>query len=71
MGVRPTKPRYTCDNCLYGDKPGVVPCAVCPVMDSPTMTPKKWEPRGGGEVVPDGRLTPSGKGGMSDEDVPQ
>lgn len=44
MGVHPTKPRYTCANCLYGDKPGVVPCVVCPVMDSPTTMPRKWEP---------------------------
>ena len=45
MGVHPTKPRYTCDNCLYGDKPGVVPCTVCPVAEKATDKPKKWEPR--------------------------
>lgn len=44
MGIHPTKPRYTCANCLYGDKPREVPCTVCPVPDKPTEMPRKWEP---------------------------
>lgn len=45
MGVHPTKPRYTCANCLYGDKPREVPCTVCPVPDKPTERPKQWKPK--------------------------
>ena len=44
MGVKPTKPRYTCQNCKWGDKPREVPCTICKVMDSPTVMPRKWEP---------------------------
>lgn len=44
MGRTQVKPRYTCDNCKYGDKPRDVPCTVCPVPDKPTEMPRKWEP---------------------------
>lgn len=44
MGRIQVKPRYTCDNCKYGDKPRDVPCTICSVQDKPTEVPRKWEP---------------------------
>lgn len=45
MGIHPTKPRYTCANCKYGDKPRDIPCTVCPVTDKPTQKPRQWAPK--------------------------
>ena len=44
MGVHPTKPRYTCDNCLFDKKPGYTPCSACPVTEKATDKPQRGQP---------------------------
>lgn len=46
MGLKPTRPRYTCTNCLYGKTETDI-CKDCRVMDVDTLKPKYWKPREG------------------------